>query len=71
MTCSHLHCSRPEPQVNHCSHQASQKTSAHAGSLVDMSGTAPGKRCPTCEAKGQEVWVLPGRDCGYCGTYVS
>ncbi|KAI0385223.1 hypothetical protein F5Y04DRAFT_277288 [Hypomontagnella monticulosa] len=32
---------------------------------------APGKRCPTCQGKGQEVWVLPGRDCPYCGTYVA
>jgi len=28
----------------------------------------PGVRCPTCAAKGQEVWVIPGKACGYCGT---
>jgi len=27
-----------------------------------------GVRCPTCPAKGQEVWVIPGKACGYCGT---
>ncbi|KAH9889248.1 hypothetical protein F4778DRAFT_398521 [Xylariomycetidae sp. FL2044] len=31
---------------------------------------APGKRCPTCLENGTEVWILPGRCCGYCGTYV-
>ncbi|KAI1500666.1 hypothetical protein F5X99DRAFT_385612 [Biscogniauxia marginata] len=45
--------------------------SSHCCPPVDMSsGTAPGKRCPTCQANGSEVWVLPGRCCGYCGTYV-
>ncbi|KAI1479780.1 hypothetical protein F4774DRAFT_117784 [Daldinia eschscholtzii] len=67
MTCSHIHCSHPEPQVQHCFDLVSD----HAHPLVDMSGTAPGKRCPTCQGKGQEVWVLPGRDCPYCGTYVA
>ncbi|KAK0710145.1 hypothetical protein B0T26DRAFT_755255 [Lasiosphaeria miniovina] len=28
----------------------------------------PGVRCPTCAAKGEEVWVIPGRACGYCRT---
>jgi hypothetical protein len=28
-----------------------------------------GVRCPTCAANGQEVWVIPGKACGYCGTY--
>ncbi|KAJ9133495.1 hypothetical protein NKR19_g9016 [Coniochaeta hoffmannii] len=28
----------------------------------------PGVRCPTCAANGQEVWVIPGRACGNCGT---
>ncbi|UQC83155.1 uncharacterized protein CLUP02_08648 [Colletotrichum lupini] len=27
-----------------------------------------GIRCPTCHASGKEVWVLPGKECGYCGT---
>ncbi|ESU14505.1 hypothetical protein FGSG_13295, partial [Fusarium graminearum PH-1] len=29
---------------------------------------APGTRCPTCALAGKEVWVIPGRACGYCGT---
>ncbi|KAK0707302.1 hypothetical protein B0H67DRAFT_647497 [Lasiosphaeris hirsuta] len=28
----------------------------------------PGVRCPTCAANGSEVWVIPGRACGYCRT---
>ncbi|CAG7566267.1 unnamed protein product [Fusarium equiseti] len=28
----------------------------------------PGTRCPTCALAGKEVWVIPGRACGYCGT---
>ncbi|KAG6001494.1 hypothetical protein E4U43_001307 [Claviceps pusilla] len=28
----------------------------------------PGTRCPTCALAGKEVWVSPGRCCGYCGT---
>ena len=28
----------------------------------------PGVRCQTCAANGQEVWVIPGRACGYCRT---
>ncbi|KAK4224027.1 hypothetical protein QBC38DRAFT_371891 [Podospora fimiseda] len=28
----------------------------------------PGVLCPTCAEKGQEVWVIPGRACGYCRT---
>ncbi|KAI1803893.1 hypothetical protein F4811DRAFT_553412 [Daldinia bambusicola] len=67
MTYSHIHCSHPASQVQRCSDPVSD----HACPLVDMSGTAPGKRCPTCQGKGQEVWVLPGRDCPYCGTYVA
>jgi ubiquinol-cytochrome c reductase cytochrome b subunit len=27
-----------------------------------------GVKCPTCAANGQEVWVIPGRNCHYCGT---
>ncbi|KUJ19143.1 uncharacterized protein LY89DRAFT_478685 [Mollisia scopiformis] len=27
-----------------------------------------GIKCPTCAANGQEVWVIPGRSCSYCGT---
>ena len=30
-----------------------------------------GVRCPTCAIKGQEVWVIPGKACGYCGTACS
>ncbi|KAI0837384.1 hypothetical protein F5Y06DRAFT_297712 [Hypoxylon sp. FL0890] len=33
--------------------------------------TSPAVFCPTCKAKGQEVWVFPGRDCPYCGTYIA
>lgn len=25
-------------------------------------------RCLTCAKEGREVWVIPGRNCGYCGT---
>ncbi|QSZ37427.1 hypothetical protein DSL72_009525 [Monilinia vaccinii-corymbosi] len=35
--------------------------------LIEIPGM-PGVRCPTCLAKGQEVWVIPGRACGACGT---
>ncbi|KJR82733.1 uncharacterized protein SPSK_03714 [Sporothrix schenckii 1099-18] len=28
----------------------------------------PGVRCPKCAKDGKEVWVIPGRACGYCGT---
>ena len=28
----------------------------------------PGILCPTCASHGQEVWVIPGRACGYCST---
>ncbi|KAI1210055.1 uncharacterized protein F4807DRAFT_459888 [Annulohypoxylon truncatum] len=35
-----------------------------------LTGKPPGKRCPTCRAKGYEVWVFSGKDCGYCGTYI-
>ncbi|KAI1434835.1 hypothetical protein GGR50DRAFT_379087, partial [Xylaria sp. CBS 124048] len=38
---------------------------------VDMSGTAPGKRCPRCREGGQEIWVFSGRSCPVCSTYVS
>lgn len=31
-------------------------------------GKIPGTRCPTCALAGKEVWVSPGRECGYCGT---
>ncbi|KAI8966075.1 hypothetical protein F5Y11DRAFT_343766 [Daldinia sp. FL1419] len=67
MTCSHAHCSRPASQTSNYPRIVSNQ----ACPSVDMSGTAPGKRCPTCQSKGQEVWVLPGRDCPYCGTYVA
>ncbi|KAF5633916.1 zinc finger transcription factor ace1 [Fusarium tjaetaba] len=30
--------------------------------------STPGVRCPTCALEGKEIWVLPGRCCGYCGT---
>ncbi|KAI3581972.1 hypothetical protein IWW34DRAFT_354855 [Fusarium oxysporum f. sp. albedinis] len=28
----------------------------------------PGVGCPTCALGGKEIWVIPGRCCGYCGT---
>ncbi|KAK4192581.1 hypothetical protein QBC35DRAFT_447422 [Podospora australis] len=28
----------------------------------------PGILCLTCAGQGYEVWVLPGRACGYCRT---
>ncbi|KAK3988031.1 hypothetical protein QBC44DRAFT_382749 [Cladorrhinum sp. PSN332] len=28
----------------------------------------PGVLCPTCAEQGKEVWVIPGRACGYCRT---
>ncbi|KAI3326997.1 hypothetical protein HD806DRAFT_379514 [Xylariaceae sp. AK1471] len=44
--------------------------SNQASPLVDMSGTAPGKRCPTCQHAGRETWVFAGRSCPICATYV-
>ncbi|CAD6444274.1 1a1f6f2b-6690-45eb-838a-800ed001885b [Sclerotinia trifoliorum] len=35
--------------------------------VTEMPGM-PGVRCPTCLANGKEVWVIPGRACGACGT---
>lgn len=44
-------------------------------SLIDFISNASfmdipmsGVRCPTCAANGQEVWVIPGKNCAYCGT---
>ncbi|KAK3342270.1 hypothetical protein B0H65DRAFT_549503 [Neurospora tetraspora] len=28
----------------------------------------PGIRCSTCAANGEDVWVIPGRACGFCRT---
>ncbi|GES57614.1 hypothetical protein ATEIFO6365_0001090300 [Aspergillus terreus] len=28
----------------------------------------PGVRCPTCQGNGEEVWVIPGKNCHKCGT---
>ncbi|PIB00770.1 hypothetical protein CB0940_01211 [Cercospora beticola] len=30
----------------------------------------PGRRCPTCAARGATVWVIPGKRCPSCGTEV-
>lgn len=38
------------------------------GSGMPISHKVPGTRCPTCALEGKEVWVIPGRYCGYCGT---
>ncbi|EPS26694.1 hypothetical protein PDE_01632 [Penicillium oxalicum 114-2] len=32
------------------------------------SSKMPGVRCPNCAAKGQEVWVIPGKSCHVCHT---
>lgn len=34
-------------------------------------GRIAGVRCAACAITGKEVWVIPGRACGYCGTPVS
>ncbi|KAJ4147780.1 hypothetical protein LMH87_002286 [Akanthomyces muscarius] len=36
--------------------------------LLALGPKIPGTRCPTCALAGKEVWVIPGRCCGYCGT---
>ncbi|QUC18087.1 uncharacterized protein UV8b_02328 [Ustilaginoidea virens] len=42
---------------------------AVGGSGIIFTGPMiPGTRCPTCALEGKEVWVIPGRCCGYCGT---
>ncbi|EGX95377.1 hypothetical protein CCM_00031 [Cordyceps militaris CM01] len=50
---------------------------AHVGPLGSLPGAdsairtrpkIPGTRCPTCALQSKEVWVIPGRCCGYCGT---
>ncbi|KAK7542867.1 uncharacterized protein J3D65DRAFT_665185 [Phyllosticta citribraziliensis] len=28
----------------------------------------PGRKCPACLAKGEVVWVIPGKCCPQCGT---
>ncbi|KAF5553085.1 zinc finger transcription factor ace1 [Fusarium phyllophilum] len=33
-----------------------------------IKSSTPGVRCPTCALEGKEIWVLPERCCGYCGT---
>ncbi|KAJ9422957.1 hypothetical protein FOXG_05745 [Fusarium oxysporum f. sp. lycopersici 4287] len=40
---------------------------AEVGHKVVKSST-PGVRCATCALEGKEIWVVPGRCCGYCGT---
>jgi len=39
-------------------------------SEIYYSGTLPGKRCPTCLEAGREIWVIRGRCCYICDTYV-
>ncbi|EHK16956.1 uncharacterized protein TRIVIDRAFT_214226 [Trichoderma virens Gv29-8] len=36
--------------------------------IIMVGPKVPGTRCPTCALDGKEVWVIPGRCCGYCGT---
>ncbi|SCO85908.1 uncharacterized protein FRV6_10035 [Fusarium oxysporum] len=33
-----------------------------------VKSSTPGVRCATCALEGKEIWVVPGRCCGYCGT---
>ncbi|KAH7232787.1 hypothetical protein BKA59DRAFT_408077, partial [Fusarium tricinctum] len=35
---------------------------------TNINSKVPGTRCVTCAERGNEVWVIPGRCCGYCGT---
>ncbi|PKS09408.1 hypothetical protein jhhlp_004023 [Lomentospora prolificans] len=61
-----------------CSHGHQRPVNLHLDTVVSipdkgrivMMGNIPGLRCPTCAAQGKEVWVIPGRRCGYCGTPV-
>ncbi|KAJ5469582.1 hypothetical protein N7539_009200 [Penicillium diatomitis] len=40
-----------------------------SGSSANSRSTKmPGVRCPNCYAKGQEVWVIPGKSCHVCHT---
>ncbi|KAK5991027.1 hypothetical protein PT974_09303 [Cladobotryum mycophilum] len=40
----------------------------HPEGMIMLGPKIPGTRCPTCALDGKEVWVIPGRCCGYCGT---
>ncbi|KAH6894143.1 hypothetical protein B0T10DRAFT_456389 [Thelonectria olida] len=40
----------------------------HLANQASPDTEIPGVRCPTCLGSGKEVWVLPGRTCGVCGT---
>ena len=42
--------------------------SSTLGLLLTSPPQLPGVRCPTCAANGLEIWVIPGRACGNCGT---
>ncbi|KAM0249028.1 hypothetical protein ACHAQJ_009235 [Trichoderma viride] len=46
---------------------ASQPSNMPTG-IIMLGPKVPGTRCPTCALAGKEVWVIPGRCCGYCGT---
>ncbi|KAJ5930610.1 hypothetical protein N7466_006103 [Penicillium verhagenii] len=41
---------------------------AAKGSSSPVVNKMPGVRCPNCYAKGQEVWVIPGKSCHVCAT---
>ena len=30
----------------------------------------PARKCPICDGNGQTVWVIPGKCCPNCGSYV-
>lgn len=41
---------------------------AFAGEGIRQVPGLPGIRCSTCAANGEDVWVIPGRACGFCRT---
>ncbi|KAH6956636.1 hypothetical protein DER45DRAFT_567513 [Fusarium avenaceum] len=55
-----------EPQDSNSGCQTIESLSGLSHGI--RSHKVPGTRCPTCALAGKEVWVIPGRCCGYCGT---
>ncbi|KAF2146514.1 uncharacterized protein K452DRAFT_294082 [Aplosporella prunicola CBS 121167] len=41
------------------------------GSVPMVMLPVPGRKCPACLAKGETVWVIPGKCCPQCGTPVN
>ncbi|KAK0729743.1 hypothetical protein B0H67DRAFT_473902 [Lasiosphaeris hirsuta] len=60
-------CPRPTPHIPGTRGDAVAICHVRAD-LTTICLQLPGVRCPTCAAKGNEVWVIPGRACGDCGT---